>query len=186
MVLSILFETTRPCFTRRELRSSTTSGLRCSMLSLRQALLGDNGLYLRVGPAHRPNLAEVGQVAGAQREAQVEKLRLRVAGLLLQLLHGEVAQDIEIVAFHAASSREMIFVLIGSFEAARCSASRAVVGATPESSKSTRPGRTTATHSSGLPLPEPMRTSAGFFVTGLSGNTLIQTFPPRLMWRVIA
>ena len=49
-----------------------------------------------------------------------------------------------------------------------------------------RPGFTTATHRSGLPLPEPMRVSAGFSVTGLSGNTLIQTLPPRLMWRVMA
>src|ERR671916_542659 len=50
----------------------------------------------------------------------------------------------------------------------------------------TRPGLTTATHFSGLPLPEPMRVSAGFCVTGLSGETLIHTLPPRLMWRVMA
>src|SRR5689334_474870 len=31
-----------------------------------------------------------------------------------------------------------------------------------------------------------MRVSAGFFVTGLSGNMRIQILPPRLMWRVIA
>src|SRR5258708_27824556 len=31
-----------------------------------------------------------------------------------------------------------------------------------------------------------MRVSAGFFVTGLSGKTLIQTLPPRLILRVIA
>jgi len=31
-----------------------------------------------------------------------------------------------------------------------------------------------------------MRVSAGFLVTGLSGNTRIQTLPPRLMKRVIA
>src|SRR5262244_3235609 len=49
-----------------------------------------------------------------------------------------------------------------------------------------RPGLTTATHSSGLPLPLPMRVSAGFFVTGLSGNTRIQTLPPRLRLRVSA
>src|SRR5262245_53516720 len=49
-----------------------------------------------------------------------------------------------------------------------------------------RPGLTTATHSSGLPLPEPMRVSAGFWVTGLSGNSRIHTLPPRLMWRVMA
>src|ERR1700727_3830772 len=31
-----------------------------------------------------------------------------------------------------------------------------------------------------------MRVSAGFCVTGLSGKTRIQTFPPRLTWRVMA
>ena len=31
-----------------------------------------------------------------------------------------------------------------------------------------------------------MRVSAGFWVTGLSGKTLIQTLPPRLILRVIA
>jgi len=35
-------------------------------------------------------------------------------------------------------------------------------------------------------LPEPIRTSAGFFVTGFVGNTRIQTFPPRLKWWTIA
>src|SRR6266436_545718 len=49
-----------------------------------------------------------------------------------------------------------------------------------------RPGFTTATHSSGLPLPLPIRVSAGFLVTGLSGNTRIQTLPPRLRLRVRA
>src|SRR5262245_39122612 len=49
-----------------------------------------------------------------------------------------------------------------------------------------RPGFTIATHSSGLPLPLPMRVSAGFFVIGLSGNTRIQILPPRFTWRVIA
>src|SRR5207253_11391930 len=50
----------------------------------------------------------------------------------------------------------------------------------------TRPGLTTATQWSGAPLPEPIRTSAGFLVTGLSGNTRIQIRPPRLTWCVIA
>src|SRR5207237_1838921 len=49
-----------------------------------------------------------------------------------------------------------------------------------------RPGLTTATHSSGLPVPLPMRVSAGCFVTGLSGNTRIHTLPPRLRLRVSA
>src|ERR1700683_3169740 len=69
---------------------------------------------------------------------------------------------------------------------ARSMAARASSSSTPASSKSTRPGWTTATHSSGLPLPEPMRVSAGFWVTGLSGKTRIHTLPPRLTWRVMA
>src|SRR5215211_8706498 len=50
----------------------------------------------------------------------------------------------------------------------------------------TLPGLITATQPSGFPLPEPMRVSAGFEVIGLSGKTLIHTFPPRLILRVIA
>src|SRR5512134_1802670 len=49
-----------------------------------------------------------------------------------------------------------------------------------------RPGLITATHSSGLPLPLPIRVSAGFLVTGLSGKMRIHTLPPRLRLRVSA
>src|SRR5262245_29345320 len=42
-----------------------------------------------------------------------------------------------------------------------------------------RPIFTTATHSSGLPLPLPIRVSAGFLVMGLSGKTRIHTLRPR-------
>ena len=69
---------------------------------------------------------------------------------------------------------------------ARRIASFARSSGTPASSNITLPGLTTATQPSGLPLPEPMRVSAGFLVIGLSGKTLIQTFPPRLILRVIA
>src|SRR3990170_2950221 len=48
------------------------------------------------------------------------------------------------------------------------------------------PGWISHTKYSGLPLPLPMRTSAGFCDTGLSGNTRIQMRPPRLMWRDMA
>ena len=44
-----------------------------------------------------------------------------------------------------------------------------------------RPGLTLAIHHSGAPLPEPMRVSAGFLVSGRSGKILIHTLPPRLM-----
>src|SRR4028118_1484014 len=49
-----------------------------------------------------------------------------------------------------------------------------------------RPGLTTATYPSTEPLPLPMRVSAAFWVTGLWGKMLIQTFPPRLIFLVIA
>src|ERR1035437_4271091 len=65
-------------------------------------------------------------------------------------------------------------------------ASLASSSLTPASSNMTRPGFTTATHLSGEPLPEPMRVSAGFAVTGLCGKMLIHTLPPRLILRVIA
>src|SRR4051794_13082632 len=77
-------------------------------------------------------------------------------------------------------------VLIGSLAAARVSASRAITTGTPSISKITRPGFTRATHNSGAPLPEPMRTSSGFFDTGTSGKMRIHTRPARFMWRVSA
>jgi hypothetical protein len=49
-----------------------------------------------------------------------------------------------------------------------------------------RPGFTTATQYSGAPFTLPIRVSAGFTVTGLSGNMRIQSLPERLMWRMIA
>src|SRR5690242_3478411 len=49
-----------------------------------------------------------------------------------------------------------------------------------------RAGLITHTHSSGAPLPLPIRVSSGFLVMGLSGNTRTQILPPRLMKRVIA
>src|SRR5207244_3904127 len=49
-----------------------------------------------------------------------------------------------------------------------------------------RPGFPPATHSSGFPLPLPIRVSAGFFVTGLSGKIRIQLLPPRLRLRASA
>src|SRR3984885_8365421 len=57
---------------------------------------------------------------------------------------------------------------------------------TPSISNRILPGFTTATQWSGAPLPLPIRVSAGFFVTGLSGNTRIQILPPRLTKRVMA
>src|SRR5262249_49556600 len=77
-------------------------------------------------------------------------------------------------------------VLIGSLAAASPSASRATSTGTPSISNMMRPGLIRHTHSSGVPLPLPMRTSIGFFDTGTSGNTRIHTRPERFMWRVMA
>ena len=62
-------------------------------------------------------------------------------------------------------------------------ASRATSSLTPESSNITRPGLTLQTQLSTLPLPLPIRVSAGLCVIGLSGKILIQTLPPRLILR---
>src|SRR5262249_35553558 len=77
-------------------------------------------------------------------------------------------------------------VLTESFAAASARASRATSTETPSTSNMMRPGLTRHTHSSGVPLPLPMRTSIGFFDTGTSGNTRIHTRPARFMCRVIA
>ena len=58
---------------------------------------------------------------------------------------------------------------IGSLWIASRMASRATSSVTPDSSKSTRPGLMFAIHHSGEPLPEPIRVSAGFLVSGRSG-----------------
>jgi len=41
------------------------------------------------------------------------------------------------------------------------------------------------TNRSGAPLPDPIGTSAPFFVIGLCGNTGIQIFPPLFVYLVI-
>ena len=52
--------------------------------------------------------------------------------------------------------------------------------------RTTVDGFTTATQYSGAPLPDPIRTSAGFFVTDLCGKIFIYTLPPLLVYLVIA
>src|SRR5699024_9170565 len=123
----------------------------------------------------------VGLVDGVL-EAEVEELGLQLGQLLVQIGRAHLGQ---FVRFHySADSSTSLFTnlhLMGSLWAARRMASRAFSSETPSISNSTRPGLTTATQYSGLPLPEPMRVSAGFSVTGLSGKILIQTLPPRLV-----
>ncbi len=80
----------------------------------------------------------------------------------------------------------MNLVLIGSFFAANLKASVATSFGTPSASNIILPGFTTATQNSGEPLPDPIRVSAGFWVTGLSGKILIQILPSLFINLVIA
>src|SRR5687767_13465532 len=82
--------------------------------------------------------------------------------------------------------REINFVRIGSFVAARRSDSRATASVTPSTSKSTLAGRITATHDSSGPLPLPIRVSSGFLVNDFCGKIRIHTLPRRFMKRVTA
>src|SRR6266851_4253090 len=178
MVLSILSLTTTPSRIRFGIYCSLTGGL----LAQHRLDAGDVAAHL----AHAACLAEL---SAGLLEAQVESFLAQVAQLFLELvvglgtqiggLHGLLPQP-------SAPTRATKRVLIGSLAAASSSASRATWIDTPSSSNSTRPGLTRAAQNSGAPLPEPMRTSAGFFDTGTSGNTRIHTRPARFMWRVMA
>src|SRR5690242_15725094 len=135
---------------------------------------------------HRPRLLQPFQLPHPHLELQPEHLVVHFRQLALQL---GIVQTPQFIRFHkpaCASSRLMNLVLIGSLCAASRIADSAVPRSTPSISNSTFPGRITATHCSGAPLPFPMRVSAGFLVIGLSGNSRIHTLPPRLIERVIA
>src|SRR5215471_5754622 len=178
MVLSILSLTTTPSRIRFGISYSLTGGL----LAQHRLDAGDVAAHL----AHAACLAEL---SAGLLEAQVESFLAQVAQLFLELVVGLGTQIAGLHGFSpqpSAPTRATKRVLIGSLAAARASASRATVTGTPSSSNSTRPGLTRAAQNSGAPLPEPMRTSAGFFDTGTSGNTRIQTRPARFMWRVMA
>src|SRR5215470_1273257 len=139
--------------------------------------------------AHGMQPAVALQLAGGALEAEVEQLLLGLGQLAAQLLRAGGPQLLGGQALsHQASptSRFTILVFMGSLCIARRSASRATGSVTPASSNMTRPGFTLAIHHSGEPLPEPIRVSAGFLVSGRSGKMLIQTLPPRRMCRVIA
>ncbi len=68
----------------------------------------------------------------------------------------------------------MNLVFTGNFCEAKRMASLATSKGKPSASNRILPGLHRATNISGAHLPLPIRTSAGFLVMGLSGNTLIQ------------
>src|SRR5262249_45116155 len=160
-------------------------------------------LRLRLGgallPRDRPDAGDVAanlahprgvlELARRALKAQVEPLPLELQQLVVELVDGHVPQIVGLEHgghFLHSAMRATKRVLIGSLAAASASASLATWIGTPSISNMMRPGFTRATHSSGAPLPEPMRTSSGFFDTGTSGKTRIHTRPARFMWRVMA
>src|SRR5215211_7709481 len=170
-------------------RSSVASGIFRLLLGAER--LGGCDLALaqqRLDPgdvlAHLAEARAVVELPGGVLEPQVEQLLLRLGQPVLELDLVELAQLPR--PGHASSWRNTKRVLIGSLCMASRMASRATSSGTPDSSNITRPGFTTATQCSGLPFPEPMRVSAGFCVTGLSGKMLIHTLPPRLIFLVMA
>ena len=64
-------------------------------------------------------------------------------------------------------------------------AEMAVFLLTPHNSKIIEPPETLLAQKLTDPLPLPIRTSVGFLVTGIEGNTLIQSLPFRLIFRII-
>src|SRR5690606_23127595 len=123
----------------------------------------------------RTNATVTVQLAGGCLEAKVEQFFLR---LTKRLNEARVFESVELSGaeflsadrhYASPSSRLIMRAFKGSLWMARISASRASCSLTPATSNMTRPGFTLATHHSGEPLPEPMRVSAGFLVSGRSG-----------------
>src|SRR5207244_7033872 len=148
--------------------------------------LGLDRLDAGDGAAHHFDPRRLLELVGRGLKAKVERLALQFRQLRLQLVVGLDRQILFLGHGYSASTRvsprrATTLVLIGSFSAARSNAVFARWPGTPSSSNRMRPGLTRATQNSGLPLPEPIRTSAGFELTGTSGNTRIHKRPERLM-----
>src|SRR6185436_5892606 len=133
-------------------------------------LLGEHGVDLGDVAPGVPDHHRVLELVGGALQAGLEQIVLQLGQRALELRGLVAAEVLGLYAFHMISCRGRTRVLTASLCSARWKASRASCSVTPSSSYITRPGRTTATHSSGAPLPLPMRVSAGFLEMGLSGK----------------
>src|SRR5262249_9594699 len=153
---------------------------------LSSPLLSEHRLHAREIAPHGPHPVGHFQLPHRLLDAHPEQLIDQLAFFGAELVDAEITQLSRLHWTASWANRVANLVRIGIFDAASRMALRASFSVTPSISNSTLPGRTTATHCSGAPLPLPMRVSCGFFVIGLSGNTRTQIFPPRAMKRVIA
>src|ERR1700722_19273316 len=175
-------------------------------------LLGENGLDARDVAAQHADAAGIFHLAVGTLEAQVELLLLEIGELAAQLVRtlgakifgpgrgfgarllglfrslggGFLRCFLGHLSIPYSPVRETNLVAMESFAWPRRMASLAVAKSTPSISNRIRPGLTLATQNSGAPLPEPMRTSAGFLDTGTSGKMRIHTRPARFISRVMA
>src|SRR5580692_4280303 len=181
-VLAFLSLTTTPCNTR--------FGISFFLPSTRlQAAFGQNRFDTSKFFADFAHAIGLFELTVRTLKTQVELLLLQLhmpVGKFVRRFGANVFGRVRFLRHRYTPSRAMNFVATESLAAPRRIASFAVSTSTPSISNRMRPGFTLATQYSGAPLPEPMRTSAGFFDTGTSGNTRIHTRPARFIWRVIA
>src|SRR3989338_8268498 len=143
--------------------------LRIFFLSLERVELRD----LAAQPLEEVRLVEL---SGDLLLPQCVQLLVERVALLLKFRDAQVSQ------FPCLRDRHKVFlvmnrVLGGTFADASLIDSLANSSGKPSTSKSIFPRWITATQDSTMPLPLPMRVSAGFFVTGLSGNARMNTLP---------
>src|SRR5690349_11251389 len=176
MLFCILLLTTTPVFSEF-----------CAIsLRLSSPLLSQHGLHPREVSSHSPHLVGILELPHRLLNPHPEQLVDQLALLGAELVDAEIAQLRGLHSIFSCEKRVANLVRIGSFAAASFIASRASFSLIPSISNRMRPGRMTATHCSGAPLPLPMRVSCGFLVIGLSGKTRTHTLPPRATNRVIA
>ena len=102
-----------------------------------------------------------------ERQSSTDRLRLEKAELRSILKSGRLKKALMFVRLQGAPNVAMIWTM----------ASLAALSVTPSNSYIIFPGVITSTQNSGSPLPFPILTSAGFFVTGFQGKALTQSFP---------
>src|SRR5215475_7935201 len=166
IVLSCLSLTTTPCSIRFGIAASSLRFRLCRALLLRD---GANAGDVTTDLTHPRRVLELPRRA---LEAQVELLLLELHQLVVELVdahHSKISGFQHDAHQHYSAMRSTKRVLIGSLAAANASASRAIWTGTPSISNRMRPGLTRATQYSTAPLPDPMRTSSGFLLTGTSG-----------------
>src|SRR5919109_2388296 len=174
IVLSALSLTTVPCRTRLGIAAPSTCRLALG------ARLADDGLDPRDVAPHLADPGGVLELPGRPLKAKVELLLLQLQQLLRQLIPGLAPQLHRLHRPPSSPTRATNRVCSGSLAAPRRIASAASGPGTPSISNMIRPALTGATQYSTEPLPLPMRTSAGFLLTGMSGKMRIQTRPARL------